>query len=378
MIRQSVVPNRAFDLSAMNNPLPPLNTLPQWTRVHAFDKNRYSKPFIKDQKASVNLFGGFKNNGEDDDILAATEMNPSQRIQYLERCIVFLKQQHSEMLHSLHEEIEKLKTENKDLQFKIVMSQKSSQSAFDEQERRKLQADGKQQMTTNADDMSSASSYSKLLDEPFKPGGSRKNDLKIVFLEEEIKELKHALRETRNKNQYLMQLLEQSEEQRRRQQGAFEALKYQVSQGVADLSEVPEQMKLDGQVVQIKGQPLNLQQSQALIKHLQQVNDQQSHELDRLKIDLKDVLYSHKWTPDAFLMARAYVAEDSIKEEEKRRSLPRIPLRTATRKLPEIAYIQDSTSLPPLRHTVGNKAIERRKRTQILQRTKLGPGTLLP
>lgn len=49
------------------------------------------------------------------------------------------------------------------------------------------------------------------------PVGSRKNEMKIVFLEEEIKELKHALRETRNKNQYLIQLLEQSEEQRKRQ-----------------------------------------------------------------------------------------------------------------------------------------------------------------
>ena len=45
----------------------------------------------------------------------------------------------------------------------------------------------------------------------------RLDELKVIFLEEEIKELKHALRETRNKNTYIQQLLEQSEEARKRQ-----------------------------------------------------------------------------------------------------------------------------------------------------------------
>ena len=45
----------------------------------------------------------------------------------------------------------------------------------------------------------------------------RLDELKVIFLEEEIKELKHALRETRNKNTYVQQLLEQSEEARKRQ-----------------------------------------------------------------------------------------------------------------------------------------------------------------
>lgn len=51
-----------------------------------------------------------------------------------------------------------------------------------------------------------------------------------------------------------------------------------------------------------------------IIKELQLKNSQQSHELVQIKADLRDVLYSHKWTPDAFLMARAYVSEDSEQE----------------------------------------------------------------
>lgn len=50
------------------------------------------------------------------------------------------------------------------------------------------------------------------------------------------------------------------------------------------------------------------------------------------------MLYSHKWTPDAYLLAKAYIAEDDKKEEETgaaagRTGLPRIPLRNPSRKL---------------------------------------------
>ena len=38
---------------------------------------------------------------------------------------------------------------------------------------------------------------------------------------------------------------------------------------------------------------------------------------------------------------------------------------------PDVAYIQkDPLSLPALKQTMGNKAIERRKRTQILHKTR--------
>lgn len=62
--------------------------------------------------------------------------------------------------------------------------------------------------------------------------------------------------------------------------------------------------------------PLTLEDCNVVIKELQSKNNQQSHELLQIKADLRDVLYSHKWTPDAFLMARAYVSDDSSSEHE--------------------------------------------------------------
>lgn len=53
-------------------------------------------------------------------------------------------------------------------------------------------------------------------------------------------------------------------------------------------------------------------------------------QLNQLKTDLRDVLYSHKWTPDAYLLARAYIADDT---EPLTFSLPRIPLKHTSKKL---------------------------------------------
>lgn len=363
MIKQGLVQERIGDLT-MQNQLPPLNTLPQWSRVNNFDKARYPKPFVKDKLQPIET----KNMEEEDKELDLAGMNPAQRIQYLERSLMFLRQQHTDVLRALHDEVDGLKKENKDLQFKIIMSQKVKEQQLDHS--------GK---TTGEDgqDTREFSASSSMRSKPV--GGShsreeRLDELKVIFLEEEIKELKHALRETRNRNTYVQQLLEQSEDARKQQQASLDSLKYQMTQGGAQISQVAEQIaEGHSPLIEANGRPLSLAECQAIIRHLQQVNERQAHELERLKSDLRDVLYSHKWTPDAYLLAKAYIAEDDKKDDDaaSKSSLPKIPLKHQTRKLPEVAYIRDTVSLPALKQTVGNRAVERRKRTQILQKAKL-------
>ncbi|XP_025091079.1 uncharacterized protein LOC112562201 isoform X2 [Pomacea canaliculata] len=305
---------------------------------------------------------------EEDRELDMSGMNTAQRVQYLERSLAFLRQQHADVLHALHDEVDSLKKENKDLQFKIVMSQRRSPE----------QGNGERDVTQTAEAELrefSASSVQSKVQEGSNTREEKLSELKVIFLEEEIKELKHALREARNRHAYIQQLLEQSEDARRRQQAAFDSLKYQVSQGGGQMSQIVDKISEGQNSMQANGRPLSLAECQAVIRHLQQINEKQAHELERLKSDLRDVLYSHKWTPDAYLLAKAYIAEDDKKEEETgaaagRTGLPRIPLRNPSRKLPDIAYIRDTVSLPALRQTVSNKAVERRKRTQILQKAK--------
>lgn len=43
------------------------------------------------------------------------------------------------------------------------------------------------------------------------------DELKVIFLEEEVRELKQAVRDGKSRNAHLSQMLEQSEDQRKRQ-----------------------------------------------------------------------------------------------------------------------------------------------------------------
>ncbi|XP_021370444.1 coiled-coil domain-containing protein 74A-like isoform X2 [Mizuhopecten yessoensis] len=348
MIKQGVVQEKISDLTTMNQ-LPPLSTLPQWSRINTLDRGRYPKPFVKDKVTGGPE--GRKEGEEEERDVDISELNPSQRIHHLERSILFLRQQHQEILKSLHDEIEILKKENKDLHFKIVMSQKQHQ----EKQTANSQHESSKERSRNEGN-------SRALEKE-----DRLDELKIIFLEEEIKELKHALRDLKNRNSFFSQRLEQEEELKKKQQAKIESLQYQVAQGGGPMAEKIAAGNLN--IFSNPNRPPTLTECEVVIRHLQSINEQQTHELDRLKSDLRDVLYSHKWTPDAYLLAKAYIAEDDAKDKDGK-ALPK--LKNPSRKLPDIAYIQrDTVNLPALKQTVSNKAIERRKRTQILQKARL-------
>jgi hypothetical protein len=117
IVRQGVVPDAVADMNAR---LPP-NQLPQWSRVSKLDKSRYPKPFLKDRlnplpptRDGVKFSDTVEIESDDSSLENnPVDMNPSQRIQHLEKSIHFLRQQHFEILSSLHEEIEALKKDNK-------------------------------------------------------------------------------------------------------------------------------------------------------------------------------------------------------------------------------------------------------------------------
>ncbi|XP_048753462.2 coiled-coil domain-containing protein 74B-like isoform X1 [Ostrea edulis] len=375
MIKQGVVQEKIADLTSMNH-LPPLSTLPQWSRINTLDRGRYPKPFVRD-KVPIYPEMSRKEDGEESKEVDLQELDPKQRIQHLERNMMFLKQQHQEVLQSLHAEIEGLKKENKDLQFKIIMSQKGQQQQQAEKRSassRHSAKDTHHELTSRGYDKeySSTSLFSQTLEYTSSAGRSREeriDELKVIFLEEEIKELKLALRDARNRNNYLSQLLEQAEDVKKKQQARIEMLQQQVSQGGGALAEQIAAGNLNPFSNQVR--PPTLAECEAVIKHLQKVNENQAHELDGLKSDLRDVLYSHKWTPDAYLLAKAYIAEDDAKSA-KEKSLPKVALKNPSRKLPEVAYInRETVTLPALKQTIGNQNVERKKRTQILQKARL-------
>ena len=97
--------------------LPPLNNLPQWSRINNLDKARYPKPFLKDRLQPLPRPQDEREDStassEDRELELTDKMNPTQRIQHLEKSINFLRSQHHDILSNLHEEIDALKRENK-------------------------------------------------------------------------------------------------------------------------------------------------------------------------------------------------------------------------------------------------------------------------
>ena len=115
MIKQGVVQEVLTDMAV---PVPPLNNLPQWSRINTLDKARYPKPFLKDRLQPLPQPPPMERQTSqgstpDKELEVSEKMNPGQRIKHLERSIQFLQHQHQEVLGSLHHEIDTLKQDNK-------------------------------------------------------------------------------------------------------------------------------------------------------------------------------------------------------------------------------------------------------------------------
>ncbi|XP_070573411.1 coiled-coil domain-containing protein 74B-like isoform X2 [Ptychodera flava] len=340
-------------MSSSSYSLPPMQNMPHWSRIATLDKARYPRPFMKDRLQVLPGPPGKKEGLYDEfDLPDTGDMDPVQRMHHLEKSLEFLKMQHQDVLRSLHEEIDILKRENKDLHFKLVMAKGLSP---------KKELSDVSMLSREADSSSGGSHHSQ---------AQKLDELKKMFLEEEVENLRYALRDARSRNAYLQQLVEQTLNKR--------PPSTEVSQQTSPHSQLQiavEALNPSMDPLQVRPKagmprPPTLEECELIIRHLQRQNDKQSHELMRLKADLKDVLYSHKWTPDAYLLAKAYVAEEGENPHSSGK-LPKIALKGQSRKLPEAAFqAREHVSLPALKQTMGNKVVERKKRMDGLKKQR--------
>lgn len=107
--------------------LPPLSTLPQWTRINTLSRTCPPRPLMKDrlqrlpdtalrQKDSERTTA-WDDGGSDNDDAASVESGSTsvRRIHHLEHAVLFLQQQHDKTLAALHDEVDRLKRENRGL-----------------------------------------------------------------------------------------------------------------------------------------------------------------------------------------------------------------------------------------------------------------------
>ena len=119
MLKQSLVQEKLSDLN--NTQLP--SQMPQWSRVQLGKhltanlkrNNKIALPVTPFETTSDNYYGraATDQNSNETEITHATLMDPMQKLKYLEKSIKFIQEQHNETLDSLHNEIEKLKIENR-------------------------------------------------------------------------------------------------------------------------------------------------------------------------------------------------------------------------------------------------------------------------
>lgn len=484
MLKQAVPPivSNSSSSSSVNNgqagsassAIPPLNTLPHWSRVNNLARVCPPKPLLKDRPPQhhqqhppstthPHAVGAIMKSelmasdlgGLDEYETASTESGytSSRRIFHLEHCVAFLRQQHSEILSALHDEVDRLKRENRDLQFRLMLADDRSLSPVLPAKNSSTSVSDKvsQQSHISPDSTKSHEAGSAVggVTAPVsrsieiqtgnvhrsdqtrsgrRPGSRAKlEEQRSHDLEVEVLELRQALKEEKHRSLLLQEQLEQSKSDRSsglmaslsadsfgdsseiavgasrgriprppthprpvaidrlRRLSAVPAVatsngggggSLQV-QGIVGTSVLHKQMivlePLSNKVTLEADRPLNtVEECHEFIQKLEHENLKQAAELHQLKSDLRDAVYSHKRTPDAILLAKAYVASDT---DQSLHPTSRVPLRPTVKKLGDSTYIQqhDSLTLPPMKLTLGAKAVDRHKRNQqqLLSRTRL-------
>nr|XP_057911251.1 coiled-coil domain-containing protein 74B [Doryrhamphus excisus] len=122
-----------------NNNLPPVRHLPQWSRVGRLGIPCPPRRLPLHRLQPLNVPALRDREGPRGAVTAGSGQGDSNpRVTSLQRNIEFLQQQHKHTLEKLHEEVEYLRRENKELKYKLIMDdpkssrkgQKNSHVAF--------------------------------------------------------------------------------------------------------------------------------------------------------------------------------------------------------------------------------------------------------
>nr|XP_020465494.1 coiled-coil domain-containing protein 74B-like isoform X2 [Monopterus albus] len=245
--------------------LPPVRHLPHWTRVGPFGRMCSPRLVVANQLQPLPAVpSADRGLGRAEEQSCHNDGDP--RVASLQRNILFLQQEHKGTLEKLHAEIEHLRRENKELQYKLIMdSPKASTKGL---------------------------THSQQSNRPLAQG----SDVHVgLCLEEPLQDTwplqDQALRNIREDGEIL---------------------------GSARLDHGPE---VNGglitslQPLRIHSSPFHppraptLQECEVIIRQLYNANSLQSQELMRVKALLRDIVLSKKITPENYILTKAYLVD---------------------------------------------------------------------
>ncbi|XP_059839305.1 coiled-coil domain-containing protein 74A isoform X2 [Hypanus sabinus] len=286
------------------------------------------------------------------------KMDANLRAAALERNLKFLQEQHSETLEKLHKEIELLKQANQDLIFRMIMNQGLIHQVGT------LSCAGP---TTSLTEAAQMISRDHCTGKRHSQKGAQRRPLPP---EDGVRE------------QRVAQKVFQKPSSTRRKLSTETAAGRSSGMACAAMPVLTLHPELDeAQMLITSLTPLlikvtpsgtprapTLQECAVIVRHLLSASSLQSQELLRLKTSLKDMLCSNKWTPDAYLLAKAYLAE--LSQEQEVVHLPQVPLKEPAIKPHEATVTKaDRVVLPALKQTVGNRVTERQRRLQAVRKS---------
>nr|XP_039262537.1 uncharacterized protein LOC120338692 [Styela clava] len=334
--------------------LPPPGNLPSWSRVSTLDRSRYPKPFLRDRiplppggttittdSAAMMDFNASLGNVGVKFLDKMPTGNQQHAFRY-DKSIQFLQDQHANTLKKLHEELDFLKRENKELQFKMLLAHRGNTP---------LPPSSKQ---------------------------TQESDIKTLLLQEEVKDLQQALQESTLKNKEMQHAIFMLQSQgkntgERHSSGDGERTKtHRRKYSVSSLS-TPLPLNATLNPLQIRegvnetSRVPSMSECETIIQRLHEVNCQQLAELSRLRNDMR--ISSRNSTPEPYISKTVGLADNESFSDTR---LPRIPVKPIGKKSIKSASsaLEVKISLPALTNTISSNIADRQKRQNALQKQK--------
>ncbi|XP_076019769.1 coiled-coil domain-containing protein 74B [Genypterus blacodes] len=295
--------------------LPPVRNLPHWSRVGCLGKLSSPRRLPESHPRPLPVApaadrGALRSGGDVE----------QRRVASLQNDIVFLQQQHKETLQRLHAEVDHLRRENKELQYRLIMEPPKSSRKATTPSRRSIR--------------------------PPTQGSEAHAE---IYLEQ-------SLQDTRPTQDQTLEAAESGEIE-----GSSRPEPDSEPKGGLITSLQP--LRIHSSASHPPRAP-TLKECEIIIRQLYNANSLQSQEILRVKALLRDIVFSKKITPENYILTKAYLADGSRKSSEVER-LPKLGHQTFPEKT--FGSSQRSVTLPALRQSLTSTIADRQRRTCAVQ-----------
>uniref|UniRef100_A0A3B4XBB7 Si:ch211-222n4.2 n=2 Tax=Seriola lalandi dorsalis TaxID=1841481 RepID=A0A3B4XBB7_SERLL len=247
-----------------SNNLPPVRHLPHWTRVGRLGKPCSPRRLPAQRLQPLPVVPAVDRGvGRTAELSCHSDMDP--RVASMQRNIQFLQQQHKETLERLHAEIEYLRRENKDLQYKIIMEPPKSSRKGPTHSRRGV-----------------------------RPPTQGSEACSGLYLEEPLQDMRPSQDQALSIGEGSEILGSAREDHGPEVKGGLitSLQPLRIHSGPSHPPRAP-----------------TLQECEVIIRQLYNANSLQSQEIIRVKALLRDIVLSKKITPENYILTKAYLVD---------------------------------------------------------------------